>query len=733
MLTAIVGIGCRFPGGVGTPAAFWDLLCAGTDATTEVPPGRVEMEAEIAGHGDRTGMLHAVRGGFIEGIDAFDADFFGISPREARRIDPQQRLLLEVVWEALEDGGLPADRLAGSSVGVYVGISSHDYADMQMRPENRHVLDAHVNAGGAASIAANRVSYLLDLKGPSIAVDTACSSALTALHLACRGLASEECDIAIVGAVNALLAAEPTIGFRQAAMLAPDGRCKPFDAAANGYVRSEGAGAIVLKPLDRAVADGDPVYAVIRGTAINQDGRTPGIAVPSLAAQQALLERALDEAGVASCAVQYVEAHGTGTPVGDPVEARAIGDVMSRDRPSDRRCLIGSVKGNVGHLEAAAGIVGVIKAALALRHRRIPPTVNFVEPNPAIPFDELRLRVPTTLEEWPATEGPATACVNSFGFGGANAHAVLEEPPARQPAATPSRSAEILTISARSGEALHELAAAHMKRLRSGDSFSLGDLCSTAAVRRCHHDHRLAAVAGSKQDLADHLDAFLHGEAPAAVADGRSLRDRRPGLAFIFSGMGPQWWGMGRQLLRDEPVFQSALEECDRLLRPIAGWSLLEELAADSARSRITDADLAHVANLAIQVALTELWRSWGIVPDAVAGHSSGEMGAAWAAGALSLPDALHLAFHRGRLQHRTTGMGGMLAAAISLDASHELLGDPESRSLPSMGPSQLPSRVSSKRSVGSPRHSQVSAASAASFLSTSRTTARRWIRCVTS
>ena len=242
MLTAIVGIGCRFPGGVGTPAAFWDLLCTGTDATTEVPPGRFETEAEIAGHCDTTGMLHAVRGGFIEGIDVFDADFFGISPREARRIDPQQRLLLEVVWEALEDGGLPVDRLAGSSVGVYVGISSHDYADIQMRPENRHVLDAHVNAGGAASIAANRVSYLLDLRGPSIAVDTACSSALTAVHLACRGLASEECDIAIVGAVNALLAAEPTIGFRQAAMLAPDGRCKPFDAAANGYVRSEGAG-----------------------------------------------------------------------------------------------------------------------------------------------------------------------------------------------------------------------------------------------------------------------------------------------------------------------------------------------------------------------------------------------------------------------------------------------------------------------------------------------------------
>ena len=427
--------------------------------------------------------------------------------------------------------------------------------------------------------------------------------------------------------------------------------------------------------------DGDPVYAVIRGTAINQDGRTPGMAVPSVAAQQALLERALDEAGVAPCAVQYVEAHGTGTPVGDPVEARAIGNVMSRDRPSDRPCLIGSVKGNVGHLEAAAGIVGVIKAALALRHRRIPPTINFVEPNPAIPFDELRLRVPTTLEEWPATEGPATAGVNSFGFGGANAHAVLEEPPAREPAPMPSRSAEILTISARSGEALHELAAAHSKRLRSGDSFSLGDLCSTAAVRRGHHEHRLAAVAGSKQDLADHLDAFLRrrgpgsgGRWPVAARSPTGPRVRLLGHGSTVVGHGsPAHCAMSPYSVRR---WRNAIA-CSA---PSPDWSLLEELAADSARSRISDADLAHVANFAIQVALTELWRSWGIVPDAVAGHSSGEMGAAWAAGALSLPDALHLAFHRGRLQHRTTGTGGMLAAAISLDASRELLAGHGSR-----------------------------------------------------
>jgi acyl transferase domain-containing protein len=378
--------------------------------------------------------------------------------------------------------------------------------------------------------------------------------------------------------------------------------------------------------------------------------------------------------------VQYVEAHGTGTPVGDPREARGdrrrhVPESPSGPSLADRLC-----HGERGHLEAAAGIVGVIKTALALEHRQIPPTVNFGEPNPAIPFDELLLRVPTALEDWPAAEKPAIAGVNSFGFGGANGHVVLEEPPARPQALVGSDDAEILTISARSREALRDLGRAFAQQLRASDSPVLRDLCYTAAVRRCHHEHRLAVVGSSNEDLAKHLDAFLAEEPGAAASAGRCPRDREPKLAFVFSGMGPQWWGMGRQLMRDEPVFRSTVEECDRLLCPLTDWSLLEELGADESSSRIVDADLRHVANLAIQVALAALWRAWGIVPDAVVGHSSGEMGAACAAGALALPNAVRLAYHRGRLQHRTTGTGGMLAAGISPETARELLEGHESQ-----------------------------------------------------
>ena len=673
---AIVGIGCRFPGGADTPERFWDLLCRGVDAITEAPPTRFDMEALFDADPGRAGKLYARWGGFIEGIENFDADFFGISPREARRIDPQHRLLLEVTWEALEDGGQPPDRLAGTETGVFVGIASQDYAHIQARPDHRALIDAHVNVGSATSLAANRVSYLLDLRGPSVAVDTACSSALTALHLAVRSLRSGECGLAVVGGVNALLVAEPTIGFCKAAMLSPRGRCRPFDAGADGYVRSEGAGAIVLKPLSRALEEGDPVYAVIRATAINQDGRTPGIGVPSVEAQQELLRRALGEAGLEAREVQYVEAHGTGTPVGDPREARAIGTVMGAGRPAERPCLIGSVKGNVGHLEAAAGIVGLIKAALALRHRQIPPSIHHVEPNPAISFEGLHLRVPTTLEAWPHVEGRAVAGVNSFGFGGANAHAILEEAPPLGRHARPrlADTDHILTLSARSAGALLEVARDHARFLAEDDSAPLSDVCFTAATRRSHHQHRLAAVGRSKRELAALLEAFGAEQDERGLVSGRCTSDGAPKVAFVFSGMGPQWWGMGRELLHDEAVFRGVVEECDRLVGALGGWSLLGELAAGEADSRIAEPRIAHVANFALQVALAALWRSWGIVPEAVVGHSSGEMAAACVAGALDLPDGVRLAFHRGRLQQRAAGTGGMLAAGISRQAAMELI-----------------------------------------------------------
>ena len=670
---AITGMGCRFPGGANTPEQFWQLLCEGVDAITEIPRDRFDVDALFDPDPAAPGKIYTRWGGYLDGIDEFDADFFGIAPREARRMDPQQRILLEVAWEALEHGGQPPDLLAGTNTGVFVGVAGHDYADVQALPLNRAGIDAHVNVGSSGCIIANRLSYLLDLHGPSFTVDTACSSSLTAVHLACRSLAAGECDLAIAGGVNVLLAPEPTIGFSKANMLSPDGRCRAFDARANGYVRSEGVGAVVLKPLAAALADGDPIQAVIRGSAINQDGRTAGLSLPSAAGQEEMLRRALREAGVPASAIQYVEAHGTGTNAGDPVEAAAIGTVLSSDRPAGEYCLLGSVKSNVGHLEVAAGVAGLIKAALALKNRTIPPNLHFSEPNPAIAFEELKLRVPTQLEPWPETTGPAMAGVNSFGFGGANAHLVLEEPPQPEPPQVTADSAQdqrarahVLTLSAHALDGLRQSAERHVAHLRAAGSVDVGDLCYSAATRRSHHQYRLAAVFGSQAELHEHLEAFLREEERAGLATGRASSGQEPKLAFVFSGMGPQWWGMGQQLLDEEPTFREVIEECGQILAPLTGWSLMEEVAADETQSRIGETDVAQVVNCAVQIALAAVWRSWGVVPDAIVGHSAGEMAAAHVAGALSLPDALFGAFHRGRLLHRATGTGTMLAAGIS-------------------------------------------------------------------
>src|SRR5262245_43159307 len=424
---AVIGIGCRFPGGANTPDAFWALLDQGRDAVTEVPADRWNSRTFYDPDPAKLGKTQARWGGFVEGLDRFDPNFFGISPREASRMDPQQRLLLEVAWEALEDGGQVQARLAGSRTAVFVGIASWDYSLVQCGSRDRGGLDVYSNTGGSLSIAANRISYCFDFKGPSAAVDTACSSALVAVHLACQSIRAEGCPLALAGGVNALLLPDWYIGFSRLGMLSPDGRCKAFDARANGFVRSEGAGVVVLKPLAQALADGDRVYAVIRGTAVNQDGRTPGMTVPDQEAQETLLVEACRSAGVAPSKVQYVEAHGTGTLVGDPIEARALGRVLSVGRPAGQSCVIGSVKTNIGHLEAGAGIAGLIKTALALHHRRIPGNLHFDRPNQDIDFDGLRLRVPTCSEPWPASGGPAVAGVRACGFGGQIADVVWQE------------------------------------------------------------------------------------------------------------------------------------------------------------------------------------------------------------------------------------------------------------------------------------------------------------------
>jgi 1-acyl-sn-glycerol-3-phosphate acyltransferase len=674
---AIVGIGCRFPGGADSPASFWQLLRDGVDAIAEAPPERLDLDRLYDPDPAKPGKLYMRRGGFVDGVDLFDASFFGISAREASHIDPQHRFLLELTQEALDDAGIPADRVAGTRTGVFVGVSTHDYGDMQMWPQNRERIDAHSNSGVAGAIAANRVSYAFDLRGPSMVVDTACSSSITAAHLALGSLASGESELAIVAGAQVMLTPEVSIGFCKASMISPDGECRAFDATANGYVRAEGAGAVVLKPLEAALADGDRVYAVLLGSAVNEDGRTVGMTVPGVDTQRALLRDALAASGITARDVQYVEAHGTGTPVGDPIEAAALGAVLAEGRVDGESCLIGSVKTNIGHLEAAAGMAGLIKTALMLYHRELPPSLHFTQPNPAIDFDALHLRVVTELQPWPLDGGAsATAMVNSFGFGGANANLVVREAPASPERATAAETArpELVTLSARSEDALAATARNYLDLLGARPELSVRELAAATMRRRSHHEHRLGVVASSPEELADTLDGFLAGERRAALAAGRRPSAGPPRLAFVFSGMGPQWWGMGRELAAQEPVFQGALERCDEALRPHADWSLLEELGRDEANSRVGEADLAQVTNFAIQVALAALWEHWGIAPDAVVGHSAGEIAAAYVSGALDLEQATLLAYHRSRLQARATGKGRMLAAAISRAEAEELI-----------------------------------------------------------
>ncbi len=687
---AIIGIGCRFPG-ADNAHAFWQLLRDGVDTIREVPAERFNVNDYFASDPAAPGKMVTRWGGFIAQVDRFDAPFFGISPREASRMDPQQRLLLEVAAEALEDAGQPRERLAGSATGVFIGISNNDYGRLQLGDFKR--IDAYAGTGNALSIAANRISYVFDLRGPSLAIDTACSSSLVAVHQACDSLRRGESALALAGGVNLILSPAITINFSKAGAMAPDGRCKSFDARADGYVRGEGAGVVVLKPLGRALADGAPIYAVIRGSAVNQDGRSNGLMAPNPRAQEAVLREAYRRAGVSPGDVQYVEAHGTGTLLGDPIEANALGAVLGIDRDPGRPCALGSVKTNIGHLEAAAGIAGLIKVALALKFRELPPSLNFLEPNPHIHFEKLPLRVQTTLAPWPATGAAALAGVSSFGFGGTNAHVVLQEAPSWTPdeigatcgienSRTETHGTYLLPLSARNPAALPELAGVYGRFLRGAESnASLHDICYSASVRRSHHEYRVAVTGRSVAELAESLEAYLRGEVRPGLSFGHQRSDGRRKLVFVFPGQGAQWFGMARGLLEREAVFREAVERCDRAMRPYGDWSLLAELTTvDTAASRINEIEVLQPALFAIQVALAALWRAWGIEPDAVVGHSMGEVAAAHVAGALSLDDAARIICRRSRLVKPAIGRGAMAAVELSLDEANRALAGFEDR-----------------------------------------------------
>jgi myxalamid-type polyketide synthase MxaB len=665
---AVIGIGCRFPG-AKDPDAFWTLLRDGLDAITEVPRNRWDINALYDSDPATPGKMNTRWGGFLDQVDQFDYSFFGISPREAKGMDPQQRLILEVAWEALEDSGHVPGRLAGAQVGVFVGVMSADYAHLQM--SDLDVIDAYMGTGSAMSIVANRLSYFFDFRGPSIAIDTACSSSLVAVHLACQSIWNGESQpIALAGGVNLLLWPAATIFFSKAGVMAPDGRSKTFDARSNGFARSEGAAIIILKPLTRALAEGDSIYAVIRGTAINQDGRSNGLMAPNRWSQEAVLHEAYRQAGVSPGQVQYVEAHGTGTLLGDPIEATALGTVLALGRPSNRPCTIGSVKTNIGHLESAAGIAGLIKAALMLKHRMIPPSLHFREPNPHIAFDKLALRVPQTLEPWPEDARPAVAGVTSLGFGGTNAHVVLEEAPGRAPSHNQmERSMHVLTLSAHSESALNELARRFRDYLAAHPFELIPDICFTANTGRSHFGYRLAATADSSAQLREQLGVFAAKAKTTGLLSGCPEGRKAPKVAFLFTGQGSQYPGMGQYLYATQPTFRQALDLCQEICQPHLTGHLLRYLyPPNGAPSHLDETVLTQPALFALEYALAQMWMSWGIQPDVMLGHSVGEYVAACLSGVFSLEDGLKLIAARGRLMGALPP-DGMMAAVMASES----------------------------------------------------------------
>ncbi|WP_098019825.1 non-ribosomal peptide synthetase/type I polyketide synthase [Streptomyces sp. b62] len=673
---AIIGMGCRLPGGASDHRTFWRNLVAGKDCITPTPPDRYDVRTLGSRFRDKPGRLVGGRGGYIDGFDEFDPAFFGISPREADHMDPQQRKLLEVAWEALEDGGQrPAD-LAGGNVAVYVGAFTLDYKILQFADLGFTSLAAHTATGTMMTMVSNRISYCFDFRGPSLSVDTACSSSLVAVHLACQALHNGETDLALAGGTLLHMAPQYTVAETKGGFLSPEGRSRTFDAAADGYVRAEGVGLVALKRLEDAVRDGDRIHAVILASGVNQDGHTNGITVPNPDAQVDLIRRVCAEAGITPGDLQYMEAHGTSTPVGDPIEANALARALAVGRAPGARAYVGSVKTNIGHTESAAGIAGLIKTVLSIGHRTIPPHINLENLNPAIDPATLPYEIPTRPTAWPAHEGPARAGVNSFGFGGTNAHVVLEEaPPPLLPdpgnaAASSGRRWSILPLSARRPDALAAMAAGIRAELAGDDgpAVDLDDLGHTLAHRRQHLPERLAVVHSSRASLDEALAAHERGEPHPRVVHGRARDAADRGLVWVFTGMGPQWWGMGRQLLEVEPVFRDAVTACDRALQEFADWSLVEELTADASVSRMTETWLAQPANFAVQVGLAALWRSHGVRPDAVVGHSTGEIAAFHAAGVYSLRDAARIVVHRSRLQQTLAGTGTMLAVSLSED-----------------------------------------------------------------
>ncbi len=662
---AIVGIGCRFPK-AKNPESFWQLLRNGVDAITEVPPERWDIDAFYDPQPATRGKMNTRWAGFLEQVDQFDPSFFGISPREAEHIDPQQRLALEVAWEALENAGIVQETLAGSKTGVYIGLTNADYHKMLYKDVCQ--LGAYSATGTTDCIAANRISYVLNLRGPSLTIDTACSSSLVTVHLACQSLWTRESNLCLAGGANLALSPDPFITCSQAQMMAPDGRCKTFDASADGYVRGEGCGVVVLKRLADAVRDGDNILALIRGSAVNQDGTSNGLTAPNGPSQQAVIRQALEQAGVAPAQISYVEAHGTGTSLGDPIEVKSLKAVLMEDRSPEQPCGIGSVKTNIGHLEGAAGIAGLIKVVLQLQQGEIAPHLHLKQLNRYISLEGTPLFIPVECQPW-SGPGSRFAGVSAFSFGGTNCHIILSEAPLQTPVSSQvDRPAHILALSAKTAPALVELAQQYEDFLANHPEVSLFDVCFTANTGRSHYDHRLAVVTESSVQLCQQLSAFAAGKAPNGFSSEQVTKRKPPKIAFLFTGQGSQYVGMGRQLYETQPTFRQTLDQCAEILRPYLKQPLLELLYPEEGKSSLLD-ETAYTqpALFALEYSLFRLWESWGIKPDAVMGHSVGEYAAACVAGIFSLSDGLKLIAIRARLMQALPQDGEMVAVFASV------------------------------------------------------------------
>ncbi|MEV6129541.1 type I polyketide synthase [Streptomyces violaceusniger] len=658
---AVVGVSCRLPS-AQDPARFWQLLTGGMSAVSQVPPGRWSDDG--AADSGETGW-----GAFLDEVDRFDPEFFGISPREARAMDPQQRLALELGWEVLEDAGVLPAEVRGDDTGVFIGVTADDYGVLDRR-RGPAAIAHHTLTGLNRSVIANRVSYFLGLRGPSLVVDTGQSSSLVAVHLACESLRRGESATALAGGVHLNLVRDSALAAARLGALSPDGRCFTFDERANGYVRGEGAGMVLLKPLASALADGDEIYCVIEGSAVGNDGPGAGLTTPDPEGQGAVLAAACRRAGVDPAAVQYVELHGTGTRVGDPVEAAALGAVYGADRAADSPLLVGSAKTNVGHLEGAAGIVGLLKVVLSLRNGELPASLNFARPNPRIRFDEWHLDVVSATCPWPYRDGRALAGVSSFGMGGTNCHLVVS---ATEPTDMGSDTADGALVaggavpwplSGRTRDALRAQAARLASRLAEHERLDPVDVGFSLATTRTAFDHRAVVLAPDRPEALGALAALADGRSAPGVV--RGVADVEGRTVFVFPGQGSQWAGMGVRLMAESPVFAERLAECAAALAPHVDWSLPEVLRQAEGAPSLERVDVVQPASWAVMVSLAAVWRAHGVVPDAVLGHSQGEIAAACVSGALSLDDAARVVALRSQaIARRLSGAGGMLSVAL--------------------------------------------------------------------